>query len=102
VDNRSVAQWFNPAAFTCPVAGQYGNAGKNTLRNPHQITMQASLRKTVVFADGRSMDLTIVTTNPLNMVQYNTIDTTLNSPTFGRIISAAPMRTAQIQARYNF
>jgi hypothetical protein len=64
--------------------------------------MQASLRKTVVFADGRSMDLTIVTTNPLNMVQYSTIDSTLNSPTFGRIISAGQMRTAQIQARYNF
>jgi hypothetical protein len=102
VANPSVAQWFNPAAFTCPIAGQYGNAGRNTLRNPHQITMQASLRKTVVFADGRSMDLTIVTTNPLNMVQYSTIDSTLNSPTFGRIISAGQMRTAQIQARYNF
>ncbi len=102
VDNPAVAEWFNPAAFTCPAPGQYGNAGKNTLRNPKQITMGATLRKTVVFGDGRSVDLTIVTQNPLNMVQYNSMDTTLNSPTFGRIITAAPMRTAQIQARYNF
>jgi hypothetical protein len=35
-------------------------------------------------------------------VQFSGIDTTLNSPTFGRVIRAANMRTAQIVARFNF
>jgi hypothetical protein len=102
VSNPSVAQWFNTAAFTCPTPGQYGNAGKNTLRNPGLITMGAQLQKTFLFADGRSFNIQLQSSNPLNMVQYNQINTTLNSPTFGRVTNAANMRTAQVQARFNF
>jgi trimeric autotransporter adhesin len=102
VSNRSVAGWFNTGAFACPTPGQYGNAGKNTLRNPGLIAMGAQLNKTVVFADGRSFDIRLSSTNPLNMVQYSAINTTLNSPTFGRVTGAANMRTAQIMARFNF
>lgn len=102
VSSPSVAQWFNTSAFTCPTPGQYGNAGKNTIRNPGAITMGASLNKTFVFADGRTVDIRLTANNPLNMVQYNTIDKTLNSPTFGRVLTAGAMRTAQVQARFNF
>ena len=102
VPDPSVKEWFNTSAFGCPVQGQYGNAGKNTVRRPGQITMLANLRKTFVFPDGRSMDVQLQMTNPLNMVQYNTIDSTYGSPTFGRILTAAPMRTLQITGRYNF
>jgi hypothetical protein len=31
---RSVSQWFNPAAFTTPVAYNWGNAGRNILTGP--------------------------------------------------------------------
>jgi hypothetical protein len=64
--------------------------------------MQATLNKTFLFLDGRSLNVRIQTSNPLNMVQYTGIDATLNSPTFGRIIRAGNMRTAQIVARFNF
>jgi hypothetical protein len=102
VPDRSVKEWFNTSAFGCPVPGQYGNAGKNTARRPGQITMGANLRKSFVFPDGRSMDVQLQMNNPLNMVQYNTIDSTFGSPTFGRVLSAAGMRTLQITGRYNF
>jgi hypothetical protein len=102
VSNPSVADWFNTGAFACPIPGQYGNAGKNTLRNPGIIAMGAQLNKTFMFADGRSIDVRLSSTNPLNMVQYNQINTTLNSPTFGRVTGAAGMRTAQVLARFNF
>jgi hypothetical protein len=35
-------------------------------------------------------------------VQYNGINTTENSANFGEVISAAPMRTVLVQARYRF
>lgn len=102
ISDKSVAEWFNTSAFTCPAAGQYGNAGKDTLRNPGVISMAATLNKTFVFADGRSLNVRIQANNPLNMVQYNRFNTTLNSPTFGRVTNTAQMRTAQIVARFNF
>jgi hypothetical protein len=102
VGQPSVPEWFNTKAFSCPVPGQYGNAGKDTVRQPGQITMLANLRKTFVFPDGRSFDVQLQMNNPLNMVQYNTLDSTLNSPTFGRVLSAAPMRRLTITGRYNF
>jgi hypothetical protein len=102
VGNPSVAEWFNTAAFSCPVPGQYGDAGKNTVRNPGQITMSAILNKTFLFLDGRSLNVRIQANNPLNMVQYSGINTTLNSPTFGRVVNAGQMRQAQIVARFNF
>jgi hypothetical protein len=37
--------YLNPNAFTLPAAGTYGTIGKNTLRGPNQITMDAGLYK---------------------------------------------------------
>jgi hypothetical protein len=102
VGDPSVAGWFNTSAFACPIPGQFGNAGRDTVRRPGQITMGANLRKTFVFPDGRSMDVQLQMNNPLNIVQYNTIDSTFGSPTFGRVLTAAGMRTLQITGRYNF
>jgi hypothetical protein len=31
---RTAAQWFDPAAFTLPAVGYFGNAGRNSLRAP--------------------------------------------------------------------
>ena len=31
---KTVAQWFNPAAFTAPPAGTFGNVGRDTLTGP--------------------------------------------------------------------
>ncbi len=39
-------RWFNPAAFTLPLAGTYGNAGRDILEGPGLLDLDASLFKT--------------------------------------------------------
>jgi len=102
ISDPSVAAWFNTAAFTLPAPGVFGNVGRNTLRGPHQITTQLSMQKTFLLRDGRSFNLSARSSNFLNMPQYRGVDTTVNSPSFGRITSVGPMRRITINARFNF
>ena len=41
-------------------------------------------------------------TNIFNTPQYSAIDTTVNSPTFGRVISVGNMRTITFSTRFRF
>jgi hypothetical protein len=40
--------------------------------------------------------------NLLNLVNYATIDTNVNSPTFGQVLSVRPMRTMQFNLRFRY
>ena len=102
VAGPGVAEWFNTAAFALPPPGQFGNVGRNTLRGPAQIGANLSIRKTIVFNDGRSIDVQAQSTNFLNMPQFRGVDTAVNSPSFGRITSVGSMRKIQLQVRFNF
>jgi hypothetical protein len=102
IGDPGVAEWFNVAAFTLPPSGQFGNVGRNTLRGPKQIIDNLRMQKTFLFNDGRSLNVSAQSQNFLNIAQFRGIDTTVNSPTFGRVISAGQMRTIMIIARYNF
>jgi len=102
ISNPDVGQWFNTAAFTQPAPGQFGNVGRNTIRGPAQITANLSVNKTFPFENGRSLNVRAQASNWLNMAQFRGIDTTVNSPSFGRVTSAAAMRRIQIVARFNF
>jgi hypothetical protein len=102
IADSGVAEWFNTAAFTLPPAGQFGNVGRNTIRGPATKVGSLSVNKTFPFADGRSINIRAQASNVLNMPQFRGIDTTVNSPSFGRVTSAGSMRKIQIAARFNF
>jgi len=102
ISNPDVSAWFNTAAFAVPATGQFGNVGRNTIRTPGTFVGNLSVNKTFPFADGRSIDVRGQATNFLNMPQFRGIDTTVNSPSFGRVTSVGPMRKIQIMARFNF
>jgi hypothetical protein len=42
---ETVAQWFNPAAFTQVPSGTFGNAGRNILRGPGWMTFDLSIQR---------------------------------------------------------
>jgi hypothetical protein len=100
--DAGIGQWFNTAAFVLPPAGQFGNVGRNTIRGPATFLGNLSINKTFMFADGRSIDVRAQASNFLNTPQLRGIDTTVNSPTFGRVTSVGQMRRIQIVARFNF
>jgi hypothetical protein len=99
--NGTIQQWFNKAAFTTPLNG-YGTASRGSIEGPGTIAVDASLSRTVPLGETRSFEARLTANNVFNTVQYSGIDTTLNSPTFGQVTSAAPMRQITVVARYRF
>jgi hypothetical protein len=99
---RRLGDWFNVTAFTPPASGAFGTASRNSIEGPGTTVVDASLSRTVQLGDTRSFEARVTAANALNIVQYSGIDTTLNSPTFGQVKSAAGMRTLTVFARYRF
>ena len=84
---------LNPAAYTAPPPGQWGNAGRDSITGPAQFTLNASLGRTFRLSDRLSCDLRIDSTNALNHVTYPSWNTTIDSAQFGLPAAANAMRS---------
>jgi len=84
--------YLNPAAYTAPLPGQWGDAGRNSIEGPTQFTFNASVGRTFRLNDRFNGDLRIDSTNPINHVTFPSWNTTLG-PLFGLATAANPMRS---------
>ncbi len=100
--NLSPGLWFNPAAFVTPPVGQYGNAGRNIIIGPGTILFNMSMAKTIPFKDTKSLEFRVTANNVFNHPNYTGVDMNVNSPTFGRLISAGNMRQLLFSSRFRF
>jgi hypothetical protein len=94
--------FFNTSAFSVPLAGTFGDAGRNTIIGPGTSVMNLGLTRNVNLGQSRGLTVTLLANNVLNTVQYSGIDTVVNSPTFGQVISVRPMRTLLVTTRFRF
>lgn len=96
--------YFNLLAFTTPLAGQYGNAGVDTIPGIFTTSLNASLNRAWRFGEvGRqTLQLRLSANNALNHVQITTFGTTVNSNTFGVPTAASATRNVTLTLRYNF
>jgi hypothetical protein len=99
---ESQGGFLNRLAFAEPSAGQWGNAGRNTITGPGQFGLNASISRTFRVNERVSMDLTVNATNVLNHVTFPRWNTTVNSSQFGLPTSANSMRTLQPSLRVRF
>jgi hypothetical protein len=90
------AQYFNPNAFIVPIAGTYGNLGRNTLTGPGISELDLSLRKNTELTRRLNLQFRAEFFNILNRTNFgipNTVvyasDTTTPSPTAGLITTTA-------------
>jgi hypothetical protein len=103
VADPTTSMFFNTAAFTVPAAGQFGNAGRNTIIGPGTSAMNLGLTRNINFGQTtRGLSIQVLANNVFNTVQFAAIDTNVNSPTFGQVLSVRPMRRIQVQARFRF
>jgi hypothetical protein len=100
LSNPTIGEWFNTGAFSIPTG--YGDARRNLIIGPGQVTFDMSVSKTLLAKDTRALELRIAANNVFNHAHFTTIDTNLVSPTFGEVTSVASMRTANLSARYRF
>jgi len=84
---------LNPAAYSAPLPGEYGNAGRDSITGPSQFTLNASAGRTFRLSDRLSGDLRIDSTNPLNHVTFPSWNTTFGNAQFGLPASANNMRS---------
>jgi trimeric autotransporter adhesin len=102
ISNPSISEWFNTAAFVVPPAGQYGNARRNSIEGPGQVVFDMSFNKVIQMKENRSLEIRASASNVFNHPNFSTIDTTVNSPTFGEVVGAGAMRTITLTARFRF
>jgi hypothetical protein len=98
----TVGQWFNTAAFTVPPSGQFGTAGRNTVEGPGTILFNFALAKDIPLHDMMAFEIRAEANDVFNHANFTGIDTTVNSPTYGQVISVGSMRKMQIFARFRF
>jgi hypothetical protein len=112
-DQRTIGQWFNPAAFAAPLAicgpqqnaQCFGNAGRNILIGPGINVLDASLSKSFpIFGENRRLTFRLEMFNALNHPNYGLPDANIsNVNTVGSITSLIKdMREAQFAVRFDF
>jgi trimeric autotransporter adhesin len=94
--------FLNPAAYQPPPAGQWGNAGRDSITGPSQFALDASMGRAFPFRDHGNIDLRFDSTNALNHVVYPSWNTTVSSAQFGLPNSANAMRTLRASLRVRF
>ena len=111
LSNPTTLEWFNTAAFcsasltaTCanPSGSVYGDAGRNIIEGPGQITVNMVLSKTIQVAESKALELRLQANNVFNTTQFTAINTTVNSLTYGEVTSVANMRRVTMIARFRF
>ena len=62
--------WFNPAAFSMPVAGSYGNVGVGTLRSPGFWEWDQTIAKQFKIREAQSLEVRVEAFNVTNSVRF--------------------------------
>ncbi len=100
--NAPAGLHLNPAAVAPPTPGQWGNAGRNTITGPGQLTMSSSVTRTFRWGDRFYADLRVEAANALNHPVYPNWVTLITSSQFGLPTQANAMRSLQTTLRVRF
>jgi hypothetical protein len=93
---------FNFAAFVAPPAGQFGNAGRNTITGPMQFNLRGQISRVFRIGERRSADLQFAATNALNHVTFSGFNTTIGSNSLGLLTGPSAMRSLTATLRFRF
>jgi hypothetical protein len=94
--------FFNTAAFMLPLAGQFGDAGRNTIPGPGSVTLNASFGRAFGLGERRNLEFRFDANNILNHVNISSFGTTLNSTNYGLPLGATAMRSMSVTMRFRF
>jgi hypothetical protein len=102
--NKTLHEWFNPAAFTAPPTYTYGSSGYNMLRGPRYQDWDASLEKNTVFKERINLQLRMDAFNAFNHPNFGTPNATVSNPSnFGEITgTTGENRTVEFAAKLSF
>jgi hypothetical protein len=96
------AYWFNKAAFAQPAAGTFGDAGRNIIEGPHQVSWDIALLKNFQIHKSHRLQLRLDVFNFPNHANWDNPNIDPRNALFGRITTKTGQRTMQIGLRYAF
>ncbi len=100
---RTVAQWFNPAAFTPVPSGTFGNAGRNILRGPGWVTFDMSVQRRIGFGSRANLTVRADIFNVFNRANFGLPVSNISASNVGVISNlAGDPRVAQLSLRFGF
>ena len=115
--------WFNTAAYQQPLAGAFGNSGRNSITGPGISNWDMGVAKNVRVGDRANFQLRVEGFNVFNHTQFGVdpstpgvgpgsipVDNNVNdqaqfgstNTNFGRVISARPGRIIQLGGKFTF
>jgi hypothetical protein len=97
VYDAPVGRFLNPAAYIAPLAGFWGNAGRDSIIGPNRFSMSASMARSF-----KKLDLRVDAANALNHASYTTWVTNITSPQFGLPNPPGSMRRLTLTLRWRF
>ena len=83
-------------------AGSFGNARRNSIIGPGTLLFDMAFTKVIPLKESRVLEFRAQATNIFNMPNYTSIDTSVTSPTFGRVTAVGAMRQITMTARFRF
>ncbi len=99
---KNKSQWFDPASFTAPANGFYGDARPGSIRGPREISFNVAGYKTFPIVERLSLQFRAEAFNFLNHPNFGNVDTALGSGTYGRVTSSLDPRELEFSARVIF
>jgi hypothetical protein len=104
--SHTVEQWISRPSFRrlnpATEAGNFGSAGRNIARAPGIANVDLSLLKSCPFGEKRRLQFRVECFNLANHANFGLPVTDLASPSFGRILEAAPPRLVQFGLKFLF
>jgi hypothetical protein len=102
ISDAPAGYFFNPYAFSIPVPGTFGDSPRNIITGPSSHLLNAQFTRDISFTSTKVLSLNVNASNLLNTVNYASIDSNVNSSTFGKVLSVGSMRSIRVNARFRF
>lgn len=102
---RGGAPIFDATQFSLPTLGTQGNARRRFFSGPGLDNFDATLSRSLLVKDNRSLEFRAEAFNLFNHAQFfgpTSVEGNLSSSSFGQAVSAMPPRLAQLALRYRF
>jgi hypothetical protein len=99
---RTPTQWINPAAFVPNPTGTFGTLGRNALRAPGALRVDAALSREFPMTEALRLEARGEAFNLINHANFSAPSTNLSSANFGRITSAGDPRILQFAFKLHF
>jgi hypothetical protein len=102
LSDPNLLTFFNTGVFSVPAVNTYGTSPRNIIIGPGGHVVNASFSRDMRIGGNKAVSLVVNANNLFNTIQWTSIDTNINSNTFGQVTRFGSMRTITINMRFRF